>query len=140
MKHQIFNNTALLRLEPGEEVLAGLKALCRQESVTLGTVQGIGAVNRAVLGLFDPATKQYRANVFEENLEIVSLTGNITTMDGEVYLHLHMAVSDEQGRVFGGHLTEAVISVTAEIVVTRIDGMVGRKFSEAIGINLLEVY
>jgi len=139
MQYKICGNAILLRLDPGEEILASLKALCAQESIALGAVQGIGAVNYAVLGLFDPATKQYRANVFEENLEIVSLTGNITTMDGEVYLHLHMAVSDEQGRVFGGHLTEAVISVTAEIVIAQIDGAADRKFSEKIGINLLDV-
>lgn len=138
MNYRTFGNIILIRLDPGDEILASLKQICAHEGVTLGAVQGIGAVNRTVLGLFDPTAKQYHANTFEENLEIVSLTGNVTAMDGEVYLHLHMAVSDLQGRVFGGHLSEAMVSVTAEIIITRVEGAVNRKFNEEIGINLLE--
>ena len=138
MTYRTFNETILLRLDPGEEILASLKRLCEQENIVLGAVQGIGAARFAVLGLFPPATKQYTTNRFEE-IEIVSLTGNITAMDGEPYLHLHMAVADAQGRTFGGHLTECVISATAEIVVKRIDGAVGRKFSEEIGLNQMDL-
>jgi len=139
MNYKAFGNTILLRLDPGEEILASLKALCLKENIALGAVSGIGAVNRAVLGLFETAAKQYHANTFEMDMEIVSLAGNISTMDGAPYLHLHMAVSDARGRAFGGHLSEAVVSATAEIMVTRIDGAAGRRFDEGIGLNLLEV-
>jgi len=139
MTYTTFGPTIFMRLDPGEEILASLRQLCTDESIALGAVQGIGAVNRAVFGLFDPATKRYGANTLETNLEIVSLAGNITAMDGRPYLHLHMSVADGSGAVFGGHLSEAVVSATAEIVVTRIDGAVGRRFDEGIGLNLMEV-
>lgn len=139
MNYGTFGGAIVLRLDPGEEILASLKQLCEREGVTLATVQGIGAVNRAVLGLFDPATKQYSANAIETNLEIVSLAGNVTAMGGAVYLHLHMAVADARARVFGGHLSEAVVSATAEIVVTRMEGAVERRFSEEVGLNLITI-
>ena len=69
--------------------------------------------------------------------EITSLVGNSTRKDGEVYLHVHINFGDENGMVRGGHLVRSVISATSEIIVRKIDGEVGRKLSEEIGLNLL---
>ena len=70
--------------------------------------------------------------------EIVSIGWNINTMNGETYTHFHISVADESGNVYGGHLTEAVISGTGELVLTEIEGTVDRKFDEEIGLNLFE--
>ena len=56
----------------------------------------------------------------------------------ETYTHFHISVADESGNVYGGHLTEAVISGTGELVLTEIEGTVDRKFDEEIGLNLFE--
>ena len=50
-------------------------------------------------------------------MEITSLVGNVSQMDGEVYLHIHVNIADENNNVFGGHLTSAVISATGEIII-----------------------
>ena len=70
--------------------------------------------------------------------EITSLIGNVTRKDGEVYLHIHINFGDEEGLIKGGHLVRSIISATSEIVVRRINGKVGRKLSNEIGLNLLE--
>ena len=57
-------------------------------------------------------------------------------MDGQVYCHLHMSAGDGQGRVVGGHLNQARISATGELVLTVLPGEVDRRFSEEIGLNL----
>ena len=59
-------------------------------------------------------------------------------MDGEFYAHLHMSAGDEEGKVFSGHLNRAVVSATCEMVIEVMDGRVDRKFSDEIGLNLLE--
>ena len=70
--------------------------------------------------------------------EIVSLGRTITTKDGEFYAHLHMSAGDTEGRVLGGHLNEAVISATCELVLEIMDGTVERRFDPETGLNLME--
>ena len=138
MEYRKFDNTYIVRLDPGEEILEQVKALSLKEGICLATVQGLGAVNDLTLGVFKPDEKKYYANSFQGYYEIVSLTGTINTMDGEFYCHLHMSAGDDQGHVVGGHLNRAVISATCEMIVTVIDGQVDRQFSEEIGLNLLK--
>lgn len=88
------------------------------------------------MGVFNVRQKQYHANRFQGAYEIVSLTGTVTTKDGEFYAHLHMCAGNEQGQAFGGHLNRAVISATCEMVIQIIDGTVERRFSEDVGLNL----
>ena len=138
MEYRKFDNTYIVRLDPGEEILEQVKALSLKEGICLATVQGLGAVNDLTLGVFKPDEKKYYANSFQGYYEIVSLTGTVSTMDGEFYCHLHLSAGDETGRVVGGHLNKAVISATAELVVTVIPGTVDRASSPEIGLNLLK--
>ena len=62
----------------------------------------------------------------------------INTKDGEFYTHLHMSAADAEARVFGGHLVDATISATCEMVIRILDGCVDRKFSDEVGLNLFE--
>jgi len=138
MEFKRFNNVYVVRLDKDEELIETLKGFCATNQIILGWVSGIGAVNRVALGLFETKTKRYVAEELTGDLEITSLSGNITTMNGEVYLHLHATVSDLQHKTYGGHLTSAVASATAELIVVSVEGVVDRKFSQEIGLNLLE--
>ena len=138
MEYRKFDSTYLVRLDRGEEILEQVKALAVKEGIHLASVQALGAVNDVTVGVFYTAEKEYHANSFQGDMEIVSLTGTITAMDGQPYLHLHMSAGDAQGHVVGGHLNRAVVSATCEMVVTEINGEVGRKFSEEIGLNLFQ--
>lgn len=136
MEYRKFGEAYLVRMDPGEEILEQLERFARQEQIGLASVQALGAVKEFTVGVFSLAEKQYHANHFQGAYEIVSLTGTIDTMNGDFYCHLHMSAGDEQGRVFGGHLNRAVISVTCEMVVTPLPGTVDRVRSEELGINL----
>ena len=138
MEYRKFENTYIVRLDPGEEILEQVKALSLKEDIRLATVQGLGAVKDLTLGVFKTDEKKYYANSFQGCYEIVSLTGTVSTMDGEFYCHLHLSAGDETGRVVGGHLNKAVVSATAELVVTVIPGSVDRAYSPEIGLNLLK--
>lgn len=138
MDYRSFGNKYIVRLDKGDEILKSLGDLATKEDIKLGRVSGIGAVNRATIGLFETATKEYHSKELIGDMEIVNLAGNISQMDGEVYLHLHIALGDREFNLYGGHLNSATISVTGEIVVDVIDGSVDRKLDEEIGLNLLK--
>ena len=126
----------MARIDRGEEILAAVREIAGTEHIQLASVSALGATNDFTVGVYNVDEKQYHANDFKGNFEIVSLTGTINTMDGEFYTHLHMSAGDEKGQVFGGHLNRAVVSAVCEMVITVIDGVVDRRFSEEIGLNL----
>jgi uncharacterized protein len=133
-----FGNKYILRIDRGEEVVATLKRFCTDQGITLGSVTAIGAANRATIGLFNTETKQYQSTELTGDFEITSLAGNITTMNGKVYLHLHATLSDTRHHTFGGHLNAAIVSGTCELIIDVIDGACDREFSDVVGLNLLK--
>jgi len=130
----------IVRLDKGEEIVGTLQQFCLEKGIRLGAISGIGATNRATIGLFKTRTKEYMRQEVVGDHEITSLTGNISQMNDEVYLHLHINLSDSNCHAFGGHLNSAVVSATCEVVVRVLDGEVGREFSEEIGLNLLRFF
>ena len=136
MDYRRFGKTIIARIDRGEEVLTQLKNIALKEEIKLASVRALGATDDFTVGVFKVDEKKYYANHFTGDFEIVSLTGTISTMNGEYYAHLHMSAGDEQGRVFGGHLNEAIISATCEMVIEVIDGQVDRLRDESVGLNL----
>ena len=136
MDYRRFGKTIIARIDKGEEILAQLKNIALKEEIKLASVRALGATDDFTVGVFKVDEKKYYANHFTGDFEIVSLTGTISTMNGEYYAHLHMSAGDEQGRVFGGHLNEAIISATCEMVIEVIDGQVDRVRDESVGLNL----
>ena len=138
MEYRRFGNTIVARIDRGEEVLEQVKAIAQAEQIKLASVQALGAVGEFTVGVFHTAEKQYHANSFAGDFEIVSLTGTINTMDGAFYTHLHMSAGNDKGEVFGGHLNRAVVSATCEMVVDVLDGTVDRAYDPVTGLNLFK--
>lgn len=136
MEYRRFGNTIVARIDRDEEILTAVREIAGAEHIQLASVSALGATNDFTVGVYNVDEKQYHANDFKGNFEIVSLTGTINTMDGEFYTHLHMSAGDEKGQVFGGHLNRAVVSAVCEMVITVIDGTVDRSSSPEIGLNL----
>ena len=132
MQYRVFGDTYVVRLQRGEEVLACLRELCEKESISLGTVSAIGAVNHVVVGVYRVDEQKYVANTFD------GVMGNITEKDGEPYLHLHATFGDLTGKVIGGHLNEAVVSATCELFVRKVEGHVGRRLDPETGLNIFD--
>ena len=140
MDYQKFGGTYVVRLDPGDEIVEKVLWLAAVEDIRLATVSGLGTVDNVTLGIYSPDTKQYKANMFHTDFEIVSLTGTITTQRGRPYAHLHMAVGDLSGRCYGGHLNRAVVSATAEIIMTVLPGEIDRQPDARIGLNLMHFW
>lgn len=122
----------------GEELVKSLSRLCEKEKITAGSISGIGATDHAVVGLYEVEQRQYHKTELNGEMELASLTGNVSAKDGAVYLHLHTTFADEKARCFGGHLYEAVISATCELFLRRYDGTINRTVDEATGLNVFD--
>lgn len=131
MEYRKFSQGYVLRLDPGEEIVASLTRLVEQEQVQLGSVTAIGAANDVTIGIFSTQEKQYHARRYQGDYEISALVGNVTRKEGEPYLHLHITIGNPvTGEVHAGHLTSATISATLELFLQVWDGQVGREFSD----------
>ncbi|MFA6528463.1 MAG: PPC domain-containing DNA-binding protein [Candidatus Gracilibacteria bacterium] len=138
MKCKKCGNNLVIRIDKGEEIISCLKKVCEENGIRAGAVTGIGALSKAEVGLIDLKTKQYKTKKFEGIYEVISLTGNVTMMDGQVRLHLHVALGDEDLNLIGGHLFHGEVGVTCEVIITKLDMDIGRKLDPELGVNLLD--
>ncbi len=140
MDYRAFENQYYIRLDKGEEIISALSSLCEKEGIKAASVQGIGGCEKATVGVFDMEDKTYLKEEIRAMLELISLTGNVTVYEDKPYLHLHasFAYHDENGsaQTLSGHLLEAVIGLTGEIVLTASDIPIGRKYIEDLGIRI----
>ncbi len=135
MDYRRFDDTIVVRLDKGEEICSRILEIAEKEQIGGAVVSGIGAVSDFVVGLFDPVKKQFVENRFTDYYEVTAITGNLSRKDSMPYLHLHMSCADARGRMVGGHLTQATISLTAEIFLRVLDGSIDRRFDAETGLN-----
>jgi len=100
---------------------------------------GIGALGEAELAHYIVESKKYTSKVLKQPLEIVSMNGNITSMNKEVYLHCHITLSDEKMNAIAGHLKEGTIAATCEIVLVKLDAAINRRYDDFTGLKLLDI-
>jgi predicted DNA-binding protein with PD1-like motif len=124
-------------LDTGEEAVDCLLAFARENRVTAAAFTGLGAFRDATLGFFDMEKKDYERIRIDEQVEVVTLLGNFATKDGEAKLHPHVVVSKRNGQAFGGHLLEAHVRPTLEVVVTETPADLRRQTDPETGLPLL---
>jgi len=139
MKYFVLGPTYIIRLDAGDRIIESLRSLCEQDRIGAGVLNGLGTVSEAELGWFDRDAGEYRTVRVQEPCEIVSLHGNVSLLDGKPFVHCHIALGDREFKVRGGHLREAVVSETAEIVLTRYNEEIGRRKDERKGLYLLDL-
>ena len=137
MDYRRFNDTILLRIDRGEEIIETVRTVAEKEHIRLASVEALGATDDFTVGVYDVAEKHYDSKTFTGPHEIVSLVGTITEKDGAFYQHLHMSAGNARCEVFGGHLNRAVVSATCEMVIRILDGAIDRRTDPEIGINLI---
>ena len=139
MEYKRIENKIVFRLEMGEGLMESTQKIAAAENIRLASINGIGACSKIEMGYIDLNIKEYVFKTFEGNLEILQATGNITLQDGEPFPHIHISVSNDECKAFGGHLNEATISATFEGVMQIIDHEIHREFNEDLGLALMNV-
>lgn len=139
MEYRVYGNDIVLRIQKGEEVLHCLETVCEKEQIVLGSLTGLGAVEEVTLGVFNREKFAYEKQTYTGDMEIASCVGNISTMEGKTYLHVHMVVGNvTEGICHAGHLNRAVVSLTGEFILHKIEGTVEREYSPEVGLNLFK--
>jgi len=138
MEYKRSGNDILVRIDKGEEILEKMMEVAAAEQITLASVSALGAIDEFEVGMFSVPEKKYYSNVHTGDHEIVSLTGTLSTMEGQPYAHIHLAAADRSNSVFGGHMNRAMVSATCEMVLHVIEGSVDRAYSGEVGLNLLK--
>jgi hypothetical protein len=139
MKSRREGSRIFIRLETGDDVLKSLAEVAARYGVSGGWFNGIGAASDVELGYYDLERREYERTVVPGEVEIASVAGPLSLLDGEPHVHLHAVVSDRQCVPRAGHLFRAVAAATVEFVLLLAEGPIERTKDEATGLNLWRV-
>jgi predicted DNA-binding protein with PD1-like motif len=125
-------------LDKGEDAVASILTFARDSDVRSAQVSAIGAFSEIVLGFFDPGRKRFVEIPIREQVEVLTLTGNLAEQDGQPRLHAHVAVGKRDGSAHGGHLLRGIVFPTLEAVVIEVAAELRRKSDPETGLALIE--
>ncbi len=130
--------TYTLNFERGEEVVAGLLAFAKGENIRAAHLTGLGAASRATLAYYNLATKEYEKKTITEDIEILSLVGNIGVKEkNELVAHIHGVFGRRDLSTLGGHIFELVVSGAGELHLESFPGEIRRAYDAASGLTLM---
>lgn len=129
----------LVRLPKDADLLQAIKGVCEEKNITSAALSGIGALQHATLSYYDQHEQKYVDKCFDQHTEIVSLAGNVSLRDGEVFVHIHVGLSTETFEMIGGHVMPDTKIFACELHITENRGENPvRKSDEATGLFLWE--
>lgn len=130
----------MLRLEQGDDILKTLRAFSNSQRLRASFFEGIGSLYKAVLGHYDfKDTKTYKYETFDEDLEILTLSGNVSTTNQKAMPHAHVSLGRRDFTVIGGHLEEGSLANTVEVRMNKLPGKLLKAKDEEVGLNLLQL-
>ena len=128
-----------LRLEDGDDILLSLRKFVESKRVRAGQLEGIGSLKKVRLGYYDFETRKYSWQNFEEDMEILNLTGNVSIKDATFTPHVHVALGRKDFSVLGGHLDDGSEANMVEVFVRRLPGELVKAHDEKIRLNVLQL-
>ncbi len=128
------------RLKEGDDLLKSLENIVKNEGIKSGSIQLIGSLKKVNVGYYDREKGKYLNKTAEGVFELVSCMGDISWKEETPVVHIHMAVSSYNGKIFLGHVLENnIVDATVEYIIFEFDKEVYRKYDESTGLHLLEV-
>jgi hypothetical protein len=127
-----------LVFDKGDEPIGELEGFAREHGITAAHFTGIGAFAEVVLGYFDRKQKEYEEIRVDEQVEVLSLAGDIAVADGEPKVHAHVVVGRRDGSAHGGHLLRANVWPTLEVVVTTAPAHLRKRHDPETGLALID--
>jgi hypothetical protein len=139
MRHTKSNDTYIIRIDKGEEVVSNLTKFCVENDIKNATFNGIGALEWLKCGYYALSEKQYHFAEYDSLVEVVSLTGNVMLKDGKPLIHVHGVFTDTGNKAFGGHIVEMRVGVVLEVMLSPLSTSLSRLHDDCIGLYLIDL-
>jgi predicted DNA-binding protein with PD1-like motif len=122
----------------GDEAFSGLLEFAEKYHVTSAHFTAIGAVSGATLAWFDPQRKMYKKIPIVGQHEVIGMSGDIALYQGKPVVHTHMVVGSADGTTQGGHVLDAYVSPTLEVMVTVDPKAMHKRFDPGTDLTLID--
>jgi predicted DNA-binding protein with PD1-like motif len=143
MKAKVLNEgperTIALIFEKGDEVMSKLQRFARDHNLTASRFSAIGALQGAVLGYFAWERKDYERIPVNEQVEVLSLNGDIALDGDQPKVHAHAVLGRRDGSTVGGHVLEATVRPTLEVLLVESPGYLRKTCDRESGLALIDV-
>jgi uncharacterized protein len=136
-EHEELRTFALV-LATDDEAMAALTAFAEERQLKATQFTAIGAFSCVVVAYFDWTTKAYRNIPIDEQVEVLSLVGDISVENGKPKVHAHVVVGKSDATAHGGHLIQGQVRPTLEIVLTEMPRHLQRRHDTGSGLNLID--
>ena len=130
--------TYALIFEKGDEVMAGLRSFANEAHLSAAHFTAIGAFSEATLGYFERNRRDYKKIPVREQVEVLSLIGDVALKDGKPEVHAHVVVGTSEGAARGGHILEAKVWPTLEVIVTESPRHLRKVHDDETGLALID--
>jgi uncharacterized protein len=130
--------TYALIFETGDEVMSRLLGFARDNNLAASRMTAIGAFSRVTLGYFDWQHKTYEKIILDEQVEVLSLIGDIALKGNDRQIHAHVVVGKRDGSAHGGHLLDADVRPTLEVILVESPSYLVRTIDEQSGLALID--
>jgi predicted DNA-binding protein with PD1-like motif len=122
----------------GDEAFSGLTDFARQYNVSAAHFTAIGALHDADLAWFDPSRKMYKEIPIHDQVEVLSMVGDIALYNGNPAVHTHMVVGFPDGTTRGGHVLAAHVNPTLEVMITVESTPMHRRLDPVTDLSLID--
>ena len=136
MKYSLDKDKIYLSIYRGECINASILDIAKRNNITFGWINGIGAISDPEIGYFDVHKKEYIKKVMSGHFELISLLGNITYKEGELFIHSHITFTDTDFRAYGGHLFDCKIAAAGEFIIFMGEEKISRTYCDKVGLFL----
>ncbi len=137
--HDAGEKTFAIVLDQGDEVISSLLAFARDNNLSASHFTAIGAFESVTFGFFERDRKGYKKITIDEQVEVLSLVGDIALADEEPKLHAHVVIGKTDGTAHGGHLLEARVWPTLEVFLFESPEHLRREEDKETGLKLIKL-
>ncbi|MFF4888261.1 PPC domain-containing DNA-binding protein [Micromonospora chersina] len=135
--HQPTGRVLVVVCDKGEEPVSAIGDALRRHDLRAGRVTAVGGFQEAEVGWFDRERADYRHIPVPEQVEVLSLVGDVAARNGEPALHVHAVLGRPDGSTVGGHLLSARVWPTLEVIVTEVAPELAKRIDPETGLALI---